>query len=62
MIFRFCGPESGPVLVTLDNWCRNEGYGSGTDIVLLQLWLGALVCRCFSTPPAYHTRVESYKL
>jgi hypothetical protein len=30
--------------------------------VLLQLWPGALVCCCLSTPPAFRTRVESYKL
>jgi hypothetical protein len=55
--------KSWLVPVTVDSWCTNDGYGAGTDIaVLLQLWLGALVCCCLNTPPALHTRVEGYKL
>jgi hypothetical protein len=39
-----------PVPVTVDDWCTNDGYGSGTNIeVLLQMWPGALVCCCPST-------------
>jgi hypothetical protein len=55
--------ELGPSPVTADNWCTNDGYGSGTDNeVLLQLWPGALECCCLSTPPGFHKRVESYEL
>jgi hypothetical protein len=52
-----------PAPVTVDDWSTNDEYGSGTDIeVLLQLCPGALVCFSLSIPPAFHTRVDSYKL
>jgi hypothetical protein len=55
--------KSGPGLETVDNWCTNDGYASGTDIeVLLRLWPGALGCCCLKTPAAFLTRVDHYQV
>jgi hypothetical protein len=60
--------KSGSIPVSVDNRCTNESFEMTDMEQVLTLKCcyscgrGALVCCCISTPPGFHTRVESNKL